>query len=146
MPIPPPAAPTAPIQYPDFKTVQKAAQGGNAHAQFQLGALYADGKGGVSQDYAKALQWFKKAADQGHAAGQFSLARMHVEGLGGAPRDINKATQLFLQAADQGHADAQFVAGIIYADQNNHALAKQWFQKAAAQGQTQAQAILSTGF
>ena len=29
-----------------------------------LGALYADGQG-VTQDYAKAREWYEKAADQG---------------------------------------------------------------------------------
>ncbi len=43
---------------------QKAAIQGNAYAQFNLGFLYAYGRG-VEQDYSQALYWYQKAADQG---------------------------------------------------------------------------------
>ena len=44
---------------------QKAADQGNAEAQFQLSHLYTVGLG-VMHDYTQARYWVKQAADQGH--------------------------------------------------------------------------------
>lgn len=41
--------------------LEKAAQRGDATAQYEIGRLYADGKG-VPQDYTKAITWYQKAA------------------------------------------------------------------------------------
>ena len=49
---------------------------GDAQAQFNLGLMYANGRG-VPQDAAQALTWFRKAAAQGHATGP-SQSRTHV--------------------------------------------------------------------
>ncbi|KAF9111591.1 hypothetical protein BGX27_004681, partial [Mortierella sp. AM989] len=51
---------------------QKAADQGNAIAQYNLGVMYRDGKG-VSQDYFKAFELYQKAADQENAIAQSSL-------------------------------------------------------------------------
>ena len=45
---------------------QKAAEQGNAAAQYNLGVYYYNGEG-VPQSYTEAVKWFKKAAEQGHA-------------------------------------------------------------------------------
>jgi TPR repeat protein len=42
---------------------RKAAEQGDARAQFNLGIMYAEGEG-VPQDYAVAASWFRKAAEQ----------------------------------------------------------------------------------
>ena len=49
---------------------RKAADQGDARAQFNLGVVYAYGKG-VPEDFPEALRWFRKAHAQGyeHAAG-----------------------------------------------------------------------------
>ncbi|MHB8744386.1 MAG: YeeE/YedE thiosulfate transporter family protein [Sulfuricaulis sp.] len=44
---------------------RRAAEQGNAEAQFALGLLYEDGLG-VPHDEHTALSWYRKAADQGH--------------------------------------------------------------------------------
>ena len=56
------------------KWFQKAAEQGNATAQYILGVAYAEGKG-VEQDYKEAVKWFQKAAEQGHAEAQENLRR-----------------------------------------------------------------------
>ena len=43
---------------------RKAAEQGDAGAQFNLGHLYYDGQG-VPQDYGEAVRWFRLAAAQG---------------------------------------------------------------------------------
>jgi uncharacterized protein len=47
----------------------KAADQGDADAQFYLGCMFYYGRG-VAQDYKQALDWYLKAADQGYAPAQ----------------------------------------------------------------------------
>ena len=45
---------------------RKAAEQGNANAQYNLGLMYEEGLG-VAKDGAEAMRWFRKAAEQGYA-------------------------------------------------------------------------------
>ncbi|MGU9956133.1 MAG: tetratricopeptide repeat protein [Arenicellales bacterium WSBS_2016_MAG_OTU3] len=65
----------------------KAAEQGDAGAQFSLGWMYASGQG-VTQDYKAAVQWFSKAAQQGHASAQNKLGVMYAIGQGVAQDTI----------------------------------------------------------
>jgi len=47
--------------------LRKAAEQGDAEAQYNLGVRYANGEG-VPEDYKEAVKWFRKAAEQGFAA------------------------------------------------------------------------------
>ena len=58
-----------------FQEQFKAAEQGQAEAQYTLGFMYAKGEG-VPQDYAEAMKWFRKAAEQGHAEAQHNLGVM----------------------------------------------------------------------
>ena len=62
---------------PDFRETLQAAERGDAQAQFNLGAMYAKGRG-VSQDDAEAVRWFRQSAEQGDAQAQFKIGRAHV--------------------------------------------------------------------
>ena len=64
--------------------VRKAAEQGQANAQYVLCMMYAAGKG-VEQDEAQAVEWLRKAAEQGHAEAQEALqeAESGSEGMGG---------------------------------------------------------------
>ena len=53
--------------------ITKAAEQGDAEAQFNLGAMYANGAG-VELDIVEAVKWYRKAAEQGHATAQCNLA------------------------------------------------------------------------
>jgi TPR repeat protein len=64
-----------------FPVCRKAAEQGNAQAQFILGRMYYFGKG-VQQDYSKAVKWYRKAAEQGYAKAQCNLAVMYARGKG----------------------------------------------------------------
>lgn len=63
---------------------RKAADQGNAVAQYNVGALYTAENG--HRNDARAAQWYRKAADQGLAAAQSELALFHVNGWG-VPKD-----------------------------------------------------------
>ena len=58
---------------------RKAAEQGDASAQFNIGVAYDLGKG-VPQNYADALRWYLKAAGQGHARAQFNVGVMYENG------------------------------------------------------------------
>lgn len=86
---------------------------GDAAAQYQLGTLYAEGKG-VAQSDATAASWYQRAAEQGDEAAQYNLAVSYAEGLG-VPKDDAAAAKWFRRAADQGMPYAQLNLGILYA-------------------------------
>jgi TPR repeat protein len=88
------------------------AEQGHARAQFNLGVLYAEGKG-VPQDYPAALKWYRKAAKQGHVQAQYNLGVLSYDGQG-IKRDYRAARQWFHQAAEQGFAPAQYNLGVMY--------------------------------
>ena len=54
------------------KWYRKAAEQGQAEAQFTLGLFYYCGNG-VKQDYTEAVKWYRKAAEQGDADAQCNL-------------------------------------------------------------------------
>jgi TPR repeat protein len=95
-----------------FKEFLAEAQKGNADAQNDVGAMYNLGQG-VSQDHAKAVQWFRKAAEQGHAQAQNNLGKSYLKGQG-VPQDYSKAIQWYEKAVEQGNAQAQYNLGLLY--------------------------------
>ena len=64
----------------DYRTAvahwKKAAKDGNANAQCNLGACYAQGLG-VSQSYESAFEWYRKAAVQGNDVAQCNLGNCY---------------------------------------------------------------------
>ena len=60
---------------------------------------------GVSQDYAKAKEWYEKAAAQGEVFAQYNLGEMYELGKGVA-QDYAKAREWYEKAAAQGFEDA----------------------------------------
>src|SRR5215831_17878210 len=69
----------------------RAAQSGDANAQFYLGALYSAGAG-VQRSDEEAFRWFSRATDQGHTHAMLILAGLSAIGRG-APQDSIKAYQ-----------------------------------------------------
>ena len=112
-----------------------------AKAQTNLGYCYYKGQG-VTQDYAKAVEWYRKAADQGHAQAQYNLGYCYYKGQG-VTQDYAKASEWYRKAADQGHADAQNNLGACYyygqGVTQDYAKAIEWYRKAADQGDADAQ-------
>jgi tetratricopeptide (TPR) repeat protein len=118
--------------------LQKAAEQGDAKAQYELGSMYLHGKG-VPQDTNKAIEWFGKAIEQGDT---WTLAVLK-----GAAKTENSGAQIiFEKAAEQGKAWAQREWAILYltgqGKPQNPAKAAEWFRKAAEQGDANAQYYL----
>ena len=122
---------------------EKAAQLGNAGAEYKCGEMYDDGRdlhhGGTPKDKdkaAKALYWYEKAAEQGHEDAQLTCSLWYDNGYG---TTVNKAKALYWmeKRAERGDATAQFACGMRYilgeGTEPDLAKAKEWIQKAAAQ-------------
>ena len=60
---------------------RKAADQGFAPAQYNLGLIYANGRG-VPVDYAEAFKWFTGAADKEFALAQSKIGIMYQSGYG----------------------------------------------------------------
>lgn len=148
--------------------LHKAAEQGDAIAQFQLGGKYENGYvwEGVSQDYQQALSWYRKAAEQGHAKAQYRLGQIFETGLvahssesalkwmleknQSVKQDHAQAMIWYRRAAEQGLANAQFNLGRMYANHkvmgHDDTQAVIWYRKAAEQGHVGAQNNLGTMF
>lgn len=87
------------------KWYHKAAEQGNADAQYTLGLCYAKGQV-VEQDYPKAVKWYRKAAEQGNAAAQNNLGWCYYYGQG-EEQNYAEAVKWFNKAAEQGNVRAQ---------------------------------------
>jgi hypothetical protein len=123
------------------KWCRKAAERGDASAQFNLALMYYNGQG-VTQDYAEALKWCRKAAEQDDASAQTKLGVMYSAGPG-VTQDRAEAVRWFRKAAEQDDANGQNRLGIMYGMgwgvAQDDAEAVRWFRKSAEQGDAEAQ-------
>ncbi len=127
----------------EMKSVEAAAEQGDADAQFNLGNMYYNGEG-TEVNYEKALYWYEKAAEQGDVNAQFETADMYYCSYGeGMSWDKEKALYWYEKAAAQGHIKAQLKTGCMYykgeGTKRNKEKALYWFEQAAAQGNKRAQ-------
>ena len=130
----------------------RAAQQGNANAQWNAAVMHAQGQGGAKVDEEQAFMWCEKAADQGFAAAQATLGLMYSTGQG-AEKDLDKALALLELAAVQGDLEAQYNLAVLLSkepvEEQNLQQALVWFARAAEQGLPAAQArlglMLATG-
>lgn len=120
----------------------KAAEQGNAKAQWNVAVMHAQGQGGVDRDARTAALWHQKAAMQGFAPAQAALGLMYASGVG-VDKDAGKALALLQQAALQGDMEAQHNLAVMYeqglAGEPDLEQALAWFSKAAQQGLPTAQ-------
>ena len=119
----------------------RAAEQGNAIAQFNLGMKLADGQGSI-QDYTSAMSWLLKAANQGNASAEYRLGVMYANGEG-VQKDYSEAVMWYRKAAEHGDVVAQFNLGVKLTNgqgvAQNYKEAMSWYSKAAEQGQANAQ-------
>ena len=84
------------------KSVRKAADQGDAEAQFELALIYQDDH----QNYAEAARWFRMTAEQDDYFAQYYLGLMYAKGQG-VPEDYVQAHMWLNLAVMQGHEDAK---------------------------------------
>lgn len=112
---------------------RRLADQGDARAQYNLGVMYAKGRG-VTKDWAEAMKWYRRAADLGYAEAQHYLGFMYSLGLG-VTQDSAEAAKWYRKAADQGHTTAQSNLGHMYEKgegmQQDNVQAHMWYNLVA---------------
>jgi tetratricopeptide (TPR) repeat protein len=93
------------LNEPEVEDLTASSKERTIFKQFEKGVMYYKGQG-VTQDYAKAKEWFEKAAAQGNAAAQAMMGLMYDQGQG-VVRDSAKARHWNEKAAAQGNAVAK---------------------------------------
>ena len=137
---------------------RKAADKGNAKAQFYLGVCYDRGMG-VKQNDKEAFKWYEESAKQGYGPAQFNLGAFFESGRGEAANE-DEAIKWYFEAAINDEVDAQSNLAVLYknrGDKANHEgdfeeanrwyeMANRWFLRAAQQGNSVAQRNIGITF
>ena len=116
----------------------RAAEAGNARAQYNLGVLLADEL--EPPEMAAAVGWYARAAEAGYTAAQYDLGELLADRLD--PPEIPAARAWYAMAAEAGHTAAQYDLGVLLAtrlDPPDLAEARSWYTRAAEAGHTAAQ-------
>ena len=143
----------------------KAAEGGDARAQYELGRCHENGDG-VAADREEALKWYRRSAQRGYAPAQFILGYLH-DGRHHLKYDHEQVVTWYGKAADQGYAKAQYNLGYYYGhgqDESgrlvsggptvwskigvpkNPVEALKWYRMAAENGHAQAQFVMGKSY
>jgi len=88
-----------------LEMARESSRRGSRYGQLTLGKLHYHGAGGVAQDYAQAVAFYRLAAAQGLDGAQYSLGNMYSNGQGVA-QDNAEALRWYQLAAAQGHPHA----------------------------------------
>lgn len=124
---------------------QHAADQHHPVGQFDLGLIYAKGKG-HAVDFAKAEELYQQAADAGMSQAMVELAGLYFNGSLGA-RDEDKALSWYKKAAAQGDRDALYQLGLLsetgVATSLDFPEAIQFYQQSANKGNAKAMLALA---
>lgn len=93
-----------------FGKLRKAAEQGDAQAQYDLAYLYYKSGidpevEGVGRSDRQAARWYRAAAMQGHPRAQYNMAVLHLQGHG-VERDAITAYAWLMLASDNGHEES----------------------------------------
>ena len=123
------------------KELLQAAADGDARAQFEIGAIYTEGRA-VPQDYAQAATWYERSAAQGFVPAQYRLANLYESG-NGIDKDLELAKLWYQRGAEAGNRMAMHNLAALYASGNlgeqQFESAAEWFERAANLGMTDSQ-------
>lgn len=126
-------------------TIKKAAENGDAKAQFELAKRFDTGDG-VEKNLATAFDWFLKAAENENVDAMIEIATRIRMGKG-IQRDYEKSKPWFKKAAEFGNPEAQYqyarffgftydyteIIGEKYQIQENAQQYVEWLERAAKQ-------------
>jgi len=99
-----------------FRLIRPLAEQGSPISQYNLGLMYALGRG-VRQDYAEAVKWYRKAAEQGDGDAQFILGLAYFIGAG-IPRDNSSAYYwMILSTSTQTGKDFKMPVRVKWSDE-----------------------------
>jgi len=112
---------------------ERAANGGDPHAQNEIGYFYQAGIG-VARDPARAVQWYQRAADGGFLEAKVNLGLAYLWGVG-VKRDAQLGFDLIHQAAVRNCSVADAYVGEMYyfglGVEVDHQAARGWYERGA---------------
>ncbi len=121
--------------------LRQAAADGEARAQFEIAAIYTEGRA-VKQDFKAAATWFERTAAQGFAPSQYRLGSLYENG-NGVPKDLTQAKLWYQRAAEAGNRMSMHNLAALYAGgqlgKQEFESAAKWFEEAASRGLTDSQ-------
>ena len=85
---------------------------GNIPAMVEVGSMYAQGEG-VSQNYAKAREYFTKAANNGSVDGMIGFGSLYKGGFG-VNEDCEEASKWYRKAAYEGSQEGADAIAHLY--------------------------------
>lgn len=88
-------------------TLLKGASNGDADVQYYLGLGYLEGRYGLEQNHAKAVEMFKMASEQMHAMAYIKLAECYLNAFG-VVQNFDEMNKCYACAAKLGNPDAIF--------------------------------------
>ncbi|ODT73203.1 MAG: hypothetical protein ABS75_00550 [Pelagibacterium sp. SCN 63-23] len=121
--------------------LREAAANGNAQAQFEVAAIYGEGRV-LDKDLAESASWYERAAAQGFVPAQYRLGNLYEVG-SGVEKDLEQARLWYQRGAEAGNRMAMHNLAALYAGgelgDQQFELAAEWFAQAAARGMTDSQ-------
>ena len=97
-----------------FNLYKKAAELGNAEAQYQVGEYLYYGLRGVIKDEYQAIEWYKSAAEKDHAEAQYRIGECYKYGEAGLTKSKEEAFKWFKKSVENGSASAMTDLGLMY--------------------------------
>lgn len=145
--VEPPAELESPVQVepppPELgpQALREAAANGDARAQFEIAAIYTEGRA-VPEDLAAAAIWYERSAAQGFAPAQYRLGNLYEHGRG-VKKDLQLARLWYQRAAEAGNRMAMHNLAALYAGgelgTQQFDSAAEWFEQAARRGMRDSQ-------
>jgi localization factor PodJL len=121
--------------------LRQAAANGDARAQFEVAAIYTEGRA-VPEDPAAAAIWYERSAAQGFAPAQYRLGNLYENGRG-VEKDVQQARLWYQRAAEAGNRMAMHNLAALYAGgelgKQQFDSAAEWFEQAANRGMKDSQ-------
>jgi localization factor PodJL len=121
--------------------LREAAANGDVRAQFEVAAIFTEGRA-VPQDYAAAAIWYERAAAAGFAPAQYRLGSLYESG-NGVDKNLETAKLWYERAAEAGNRMSMHNLAAIYAGgqlgKQEFESAAKWFEEAANRGMTDSQ-------
>ena len=121
--------------------LREAAASGDPRAQFEVAAIFTEGRA-VPQDYKAAATWYERAAAQGFAPAQYRLGSLYEAG-NGVDKDLDAAKLWYERAAEAGNRMSMHNLAALYAGgqlgKQQFDSAAKWFEEAASRGLTDSQ-------
>jgi TPR repeat protein len=122
---------------------RKAADQGDAEAEYRLGHAYVQGASGLPRDLSQGTALMMRAGDHGNARSLYFIGEFYRTGLFGITKDGAQAIAWYRKAADLGYALAESRLAIAYQFgtdvPKDMAQANFWYRKAEEQTRKKAE-------